>query len=71
MIPAITEAGWNGGYGKMVEIEHANGLATRYGHLSQIDVREGQSIKLGPIIGRIGSVRIDPALAAAESPALP
>ena len=51
----VSTAGWNGGYGKMVEIEHANGLATRYGHLSQIDVHEGQTIKLGQIIGRIGS----------------
>jgi len=51
----VTTAGWNGGYGKMVEIEHGNGLATRYGHLSEIDVREGQSIKVGQIIGRIGS----------------
>jgi murein DD-endopeptidase MepM/ murein hydrolase activator NlpD len=51
----VSTAGWNGGYGKMVEIEHANGLATRYGHLSQIDVHEGQNIKIGQIIGRVGS----------------
>ena len=34
----VTIAGWNGGYGKMVEVDHGNGLATRYGHLSAIDV---------------------------------
>ncbi|MCX7310389.1 MAG: peptidoglycan DD-metalloendopeptidase family protein [Alphaproteobacteria bacterium] len=51
----VATAGWNGGYGKMVEIEHANGLATRYGHLSSIEVREGQTIRPGQIIGRIGS----------------
>ena len=56
----VSTSGWNGGYGKMVEIEHANGLATRYGHLSQIDVHEGQTIKLGQIIGRIGSTGRSP-----------
>src|SRR5581483_11654982 len=35
----VTTAGWNGGYGKMVEVDHGNGLTTRYGHLSEIDVR--------------------------------
>ena len=37
----VAIAGWDGGYGNMVEIDHGNGLATRYGHLSQIDVRVG------------------------------
>src|SRR5262249_32393227 len=50
----VSQAGWNGGYGKLVEIDHGNGLATRYGHLSEITVREGQGIKVGQIIGRIG-----------------
>ena len=35
----VTHAGWNGGYGKMVEIKHANGYRTRYAHLSRILVR--------------------------------
>jgi murein DD-endopeptidase MepM/ murein hydrolase activator NlpD len=51
----VSIAGWNGGYGKMVEIDHGNGLATRYGHLSAIDVAVGQSIKIGQIVGRVGS----------------
>jgi murein DD-endopeptidase MepM/ murein hydrolase activator NlpD len=51
----VTEAGWSGGYGRMVEIDHGNGFATRYGHMSKIDVKVGQSIKIGQVIGEIGS----------------
>ena len=51
----VTIAGWNGGYGKMVEIDHGNGFATRYAHLSQIDVEVGQPIRIGQIVGKVGS----------------
>jgi murein DD-endopeptidase MepM/ murein hydrolase activator NlpD len=51
----VTVAGWSGGYGKMVEIDHGNGLATRYGHLSTIEVNVGDKIRLGQIVGRLGS----------------
>jgi murein DD-endopeptidase MepM/ murein hydrolase activator NlpD len=51
----VTEAGWSGGYGRMIEVDHGNGFATRYGHLSKIDVKVGQSIKIGQVIGEIGS----------------
>jgi murein DD-endopeptidase MepM/ murein hydrolase activator NlpD len=51
----VTVAGWSGGYGKMVEIDHGNGLATRYGHLSKIEVNVGDKIRLGQIVGRLGS----------------
>lgn len=51
----VTHAGPNGGYGKMVEVDHGNGLATRYAHLSAIDVKTGQSVRIGQIVGRIGS----------------
>jgi len=51
----VTAAGWSGGYGRMVEIEHANGVSTRYGHLSEIDVKVGQSIRIGQVVGRLGS----------------
>jgi murein DD-endopeptidase MepM/ murein hydrolase activator NlpD len=51
----VTNAGWSGGYGKMVEIDHGNGLATRYGHLSEIDVSVGDEIRIGQVVGRMGS----------------
>ncbi|WP_224405121.1 M23 family metallopeptidase [Afifella sp. IM 167] len=51
----VVEAGWNGGYGRMVEIEHAHGISTRYGHLSRIDVKVGDTIVAGQVVGRVGS----------------
>jgi murein DD-endopeptidase MepM/ murein hydrolase activator NlpD len=51
----VSAAGWSGGYGKMVEIDHGNGLATRYGHLSQINLSVGEKVRIGEIVGRLGS----------------
>jgi murein DD-endopeptidase MepM/ murein hydrolase activator NlpD len=51
----VVTAEWTGGYGKMVEIDHGNGIATRYGHLSGIVVHEGDVVEAGGIVGRIGS----------------
>jgi len=51
----VDSAGWSGGYGRMVEIDHGNGFATRYGHLSEIDVVVGQKIRIGQVIGKLGS----------------
>jgi murein DD-endopeptidase MepM/ murein hydrolase activator NlpD len=51
----VTSAGWSGGYGKMVEVDHGNGFATRYGHMSEIGVSVGQSVRIGQTLGRIGS----------------
>jgi murein DD-endopeptidase MepM/ murein hydrolase activator NlpD len=51
----VTQTGWNGGYGKMVEIDHGNGLSTRYAHLSSFEVKEGQIVRIGQIVGRVGS----------------
>lgn len=48
-------AGWKGGYGKCVILEHGNGSATLYGHLSQILVKEGQKVAKGKTIGLVGS----------------
>lgn len=51
----ILRAGRAGGYGKLVEIRHAHGLTTRFGHLSKINVKAGQSVKRGDVIGKVGS----------------
>jgi murein DD-endopeptidase MepM/ murein hydrolase activator NlpD len=51
----VASAGWAGGYGRMVEIDHGNGLSTRYGHLSEINVKVGDAIKIGQVIGEVGS----------------
>jgi murein DD-endopeptidase MepM/ murein hydrolase activator NlpD len=51
----VASAGWAGGYGRMVEIDHGNGLSTRYGHLSEIGVKVGDTIKIGQVIGQVGS----------------
>ena len=51
----VVSAGWEGGYGKMVVIRHNNGLVTRYGHLSKIEVSSGQSVSRGDLIGLVGS----------------
>ncbi|MFZ7103924.1 MAG: peptidoglycan DD-metalloendopeptidase family protein [Peptococcaceae bacterium] len=51
----VMEAGWNGGYGNSILIDHGNGLKTRYGHLSKISVRVGQKVGTGDKIGSVGS----------------
>ncbi|MGA2487648.1 MAG: M23 family metallopeptidase [Roseiarcus sp.] len=51
----VTHAGPMGGYGDMVEIDHGNGLVTRYGHLSEILVAEAQEVPAGALLGRLGS----------------
>ena len=51
----VISAGWGGGYGNLIQIDHGNGLVTRYAHLSHIDVTPRQPIGRGEIIGRMGS----------------
>ena len=51
----VAHAGPMGGYGGMVEIDHGFGLATRYGHMSEILVSEGQQVAQGDLLGRLGS----------------
>lgn len=51
----ITYAGWQGGYGNFVIINHGNGMVTRYAHLSKISVGVGQQVAQGETIGTRGS----------------
>ncbi len=50
----VAFAGSDGGYGNMVEIDHGNGLRTRYAHLSSVSVRQGQKVEIGSVLGHIG-----------------
>lgn len=51
----VVFAGWRGGYGNTVIIDHGGGTATLYAHQSAIRVREGQTVKRGEIVGAAGS----------------
>lgn len=51
----VTKAGWNGGYGRMVEIDHGDGFVTRYAHLSKILVAPDQKVSAGDQVGEVGS----------------
>ena len=51
----VSFSGWKSGYGRTVEIDHGNGLMTRYAHMSRQNVSVGQEVDPGTIIGAIGS----------------
>lgn len=51
----VGRAGWTGGYGNMVEVEHGGALQTRYGHMSKVLVQAGARVKRGQMIGLMGS----------------
>jgi murein DD-endopeptidase MepM/ murein hydrolase activator NlpD len=51
----VNVAGWEGAYGRMVEIIHDNGVATRYAHLSAIMVAVGDKVRRGDMVGKLGN----------------
>jgi len=51
----VKKAGWYGGYGKIVIIDHGDGLETYYGHNSEFLVEEGQKVRAGMPIAKVGS----------------
>ncbi|ANM17305.1 peptidase M23 family protein [Rhizobium sp. N541] len=51
----VIAAGWTGGYGNMVEVDHGNGISTRYGHMSQVLVKIGDTVGRSDVIGLAGS----------------
>ncbi len=52
---SVSYAASRGGYGNMVEVQHPNGYATRYAHLSRIAVRAGEPIQQGQVVGYVGA----------------
>lgn len=51
----VIVAGWNGGYGNLVVVDHGGGVSTAYGHMSAIGASVGQSVGQGTVIGQVGS----------------
>ena len=54
----VTKAGWGSGYGYVVYIQHPNGMSTRYGHLSKVLVKAGQSVSQGQKIALSGNTGV-------------
>lgn len=50
----VAYAGWEGGYGKLVVVEHGHGFSTYYGHLSEIKATVGQMVRRGGTLGLMG-----------------
>lgn len=51
----VKKAGWESGYGNLIELDHGYNYTTRYAHLSKILVRPGQTVKRGDKIGEVGN----------------
>jgi len=51
----VVYAEWKSGYGRLVIVDHGNGLQTYYGHLSQFDVVEGQEVRRGDVVAKSGA----------------
>ena len=51
----VTMAGWNGGYGNCIMIDHGNGYVTLYGHLNGFAISQGDTVSQGQTIGYVGS----------------
>lgn len=51
----VRVAGWSGGYGLLVVVDHGSGLQSRYGHLLRIAVSPGQQVRAGSVLGYVGS----------------
>lgn len=51
----VVSAQWGGAYGKLIVVDHNNGLQTYYAHLSRMDVIPGQEVRMGQVIGGSGA----------------
>jgi murein DD-endopeptidase MepM/ murein hydrolase activator NlpD len=59
----VIRAGWHNGYGNMIEIRHANGFVTRYGHMKGFadGIHAGSRVTIGSTIGYVGSTGLSTA----------
>lgn len=51
---SVAFSGWEGRYGKIVKIDHGNGIQTCYAHLHRRKVRRGKRVKRGKVVGKVG-----------------
>lgn len=51
----VVKAGWDGAYGRMVEIDHGFGVTTRFAHLDTVKVKAGQIVRRGEVVGLLGN----------------
>lgn len=51
----VSFAGVRSGYGRLVEIDHGHGFKSRYGHLSGITVKKGETVEVGDLVGKMGT----------------
>lgn len=54
----VREARWRNGYGNLIELNHGFGYKTRYGHLSKMFVKVGDSVTRGQVIGEVGNTGV-------------
>lgn len=54
----VTFAGWNGGYGILVIVDHGNGIETRYAHNSRLNVKVGQNVDRGQVVAYSGNTGV-------------
>ena len=54
----VSQARWRNGYGQLIELNHGFGYKTRYGHLSKMYVKEGDSVTRGQVIGEVGNTGV-------------
>jgi murein DD-endopeptidase MepM/ murein hydrolase activator NlpD len=51
----VISAGWMGGYGNAIDVDHGGGIVTRYGHCSKLLVTAGKKVEAGEQIALMGS----------------
>jgi murein DD-endopeptidase MepM/ murein hydrolase activator NlpD len=51
----VVATGAGGDYGRYAQLDHANGVASLYGHLRRVDVKRGDRVEKGQVIGLVGS----------------